>query len=56
MEGFDKRKKEYIQWKNYKIILPIEANLPKIMKRVLTKEWFSENEYEETLKHLNNII
>ncbi len=31
-------------------------NVPKIMKRALTKEWFSENEYEETLNHLNNII
>ena len=31
-------------------------NVPKIMKKALTKEWFSENEYEETRNHLNDII
>ncbi len=31
-------------------------NVPKIMKKALTKEWFSENEYDETRNHLNDII
>ena len=45
-----------MQGAHWSDVRKISMNVPKIMKRALTKKWFSESEYEETLKHLNHII